>query len=93
MDCLTPEQRKKAMLSNKSKETKIEILLRSALWKRGIRYRKNVKDVVGVPDIAIKNISWRYFVTEIFGMVKEMFLNAKNIGKIKFKEIKKEIWK
>lgn len=54
MDCLTPAQRKKAMLANKSKETKIEVLLRSALWKNGVRYRKNVKDIIGVPDIAIK---------------------------------------
>ena len=37
----------------KSKDTKIEVLLRKALWKRGIRYRKNYKNLPGSPDIAI----------------------------------------
>ena len=37
----------------KSKDTKIEILLRKALWKEGIRYRKNYEDLPGKPDIAI----------------------------------------
>ncbi len=35
----------------KSKDTTIEIMLRKELWKRGLRYRKNVKDVFGKPDI------------------------------------------
>jgi len=37
----------------KSKNTKIEILLRKTLWHKGIRYRKNYKLLPGVPDIAI----------------------------------------
>lgn len=37
----------------KAKDTKIEILLRKALWKEGIRYRKNYKDLPGKPDIVI----------------------------------------
>ncbi len=36
----------------KSKDTKIELLLRKELWKRGLRYRKNVKTIFGHPDIA-----------------------------------------
>lgn len=38
----------------KSKDTSIEIMLRKALWNRGIRYRKNYKDVFGKPDICFK---------------------------------------
>ena len=53
MDCLTPSQRHKAMKANKSKDTTIELLLRKALWQRGIRYRKNYKKIPGIPDIAI----------------------------------------
>lgn len=53
MDCLTPEQRRKAMQANKSKNTKIEISLCKALWKQEIRYRKNFKKLLGAPDIAI----------------------------------------
>lgn len=52
MDKLTPEQRHKNMQAVKSKDSKIEVLLRQELWKRGLRYRKNVKYVFGHPDIA-----------------------------------------
>ena len=53
MDDLTPEQRRKNMQAIKSKDTSIEIILRLALWHRGIRYRKNYKSLPGKPDIAI----------------------------------------
>ncbi len=52
MDRLTPEQRHRNMQSIKSKDSKIELLLRQELWKRGLRYRKNTKSVFGHPDIA-----------------------------------------
>jgi len=38
----------------KSKDTSIEIILRKALWKKGYRYRKNCKDVIGKPDLCFK---------------------------------------
>ncbi len=38
----------------KSKDTSIEVMLRKELWKRGLRYRKNAKDVFGKPDIVFK---------------------------------------
>ena len=37
----------------KGKDTSIEVLLRKALWHKGIRYRKNYKKLPGTPDIAI----------------------------------------
>lgn len=52
-DDLTPEQRRKNMQAIRSKDTAIELLLRKALWKHGIRYRKNYKKLIGKPDIAI----------------------------------------
>lgn len=52
MDKITPEQRHKNMQAVRSKDSKIELLLREELWKRGLRYRKNVKTVFGHPDIA-----------------------------------------
>lgn len=53
MDRLTKEQRRKNMQHIKPQDTKIEVLLRQALWKKGIRYRKNFKKLPGTPDIAI----------------------------------------
>jgi len=51
MDRLTPEQRHKNMQAVKSKDSRIELLLRQELWSRGLRYRKNAKSVFGHPDI------------------------------------------
>lgn len=48
----TKEQISYNMSRIKSKDTKIEILLRNELWRRGLRYRKNVTSIVGKPDIA-----------------------------------------
>ena len=50
-DNLTAEQRKKNMQHIKSKDTKIEVLLRRELWRRGYRYRKNYSGLPGKPDI------------------------------------------
>lgn len=52
-DVLTKEQRRKNMQRIRSKDTKIEVLLRKALWRHGIRYRKNYSKIPGKPDIAI----------------------------------------
>lgn len=38
----------------KSKNTKIELLLGKAMWAKGLRYRKNCKDVFGKPDFCFK---------------------------------------
>ena len=54
MDRHTPEQRRKNMQAVKCRDTAIEVLLRRELWARGIRYRKNVKNICGKPDIAFK---------------------------------------
>ena len=39
----------------KSKDSEIEKILRNVLWNKGYRYRKNVKDVFGHPDIVFKS--------------------------------------
>ncbi|MDD7219782.1 MAG: very short patch repair endonuclease [Clostridia bacterium] len=53
MDNLTSEQRRKNMQHIKGRDTKPEIVLRRALWKKGYRYRKNYKDLPGKPDIVL----------------------------------------
>ena len=52
-DNLTAEQRKKNMQNIKSKDTKIELALRKALWSKGYRYRKNYQKLPGKPDIVL----------------------------------------
>ena len=53
MDNLTKSQRHKNMVAIKSRDTKIEVSLRKALWHKGIRYRKNMKIFNCHPDIVI----------------------------------------
>ncbi len=48
----TPEQISYNMKQVKSKGSEIEVLLQKELWRRGLRYRKNVKNIEGKPDIA-----------------------------------------
>lgn len=47
------EQVHKNMKNIKGQDTSIELILRSALWKKGYRYRKNYKKLVGKPDIVL----------------------------------------
>lgn len=58
----TQEQISLNMRAVKNKDSEIELILRKALWQRGIRYRKNVKTIFGHPDIAIKSKKVAVFV-------------------------------
>ena len=51
MDRHTKEQRHYNMSRIRAKDTKIEIILRKALWSKGYRYRKNYNALPGKPDI------------------------------------------
>lgn len=66
MDNLSREDRRKNMQNIRSKETKMEVRVRKELWERGIRYRKNVKDLPGNPDIAIKKYKIVVFLDSCF---------------------------
>lgn len=49
---VTPKSHKN-MSKIRGKDTSIELVLRKALWRKGIRYRKNYKGLPGTPDIVI----------------------------------------
>ena len=49
----TPEQIHNNMSRIRCKDTKIEVELRKELWSRGLHYRKNVKTIPGILDIAL----------------------------------------
>ncbi len=46
----------------RAKDTKPEIALRKGLWKRGVRYRKNVRALPGTPDIVLAGRKIAIFV-------------------------------
>jgi DNA mismatch endonuclease (patch repair protein) len=85
MDPLTPEQRKKNMKSIKSKDTKVELILRKALWKKGYRYRKNYSKVKGKPDICFPKIKLAIFCDSDFW-------HGKKLLEGKEPETNKEYW-
>ncbi len=66
MDVLTPLQRHRAMASNRSKNTKPEILVRKYLWSRGFRYRLNNPRLPGHPDIVLRKYRTCIFVNGCF---------------------------
>lgn len=66
MDDLTKEQRHKNMSNIRSKDTKIEIRLRKALWAKGYRYLKNVKALPGKPDIVLRGAKIAVFCDSEF---------------------------
>lgn len=54
MDKHSPAQRRKNMQAVKASGSKIEIILGKAMWAKGYRYRKQVKNVFGKPDFTFK---------------------------------------
>ncbi len=84
MDKLTPEQRHKNMSNIKAKDTKIECVLRKALWQKGYRYRKNYKQLPGKPDIVLTKYriaifcDSEFFHGKDFDVLKEQLQKSKN---------------
>lgn len=66
MDKLTKEERSRTMKAIKSKDTKPEKVVRSYLFSRGLRYRKNVSSLPGTPDIVLKKWKCVIFVNGCF---------------------------
>lgn len=66
MDKLTPEQRHKNMSRIKRQDTQIELKLRKALWNKGYRYRKNVDNLPGKPDIVLSRYKIAIFCDSEF---------------------------
>ena len=61
-DNLTPEQRSFCMSRIKGKDTRLEMRVRSALHRRGLRFRKHVKDLPGKPDVVFRKARVAVFV-------------------------------
>ncbi|OIR59889.1 very short patch repair endonuclease [Bacillus sp. FMQ74] len=61
----TKEQRRKNMQAIKS-QSKLEDIATAELWRRGMRFRRNVKSLFGKPDIAIKKYKIVVFIDSCF---------------------------
>mgnify|MGYP002304207760 CR=1 FL=1 len=66
MDHLTKNRRSWNMSHIKGKNTSIEVKVRKYLYHQGFRYRKNVSDLPGKPDILISKYNVVIFVNGCF---------------------------
>lgn len=66
MDRMTPEERRRTMKAIKGKDTRPERMVRSYLFSKGLRYRKNVKNLPGTPDIVLRKWKTVVFVNGCF---------------------------
>ena len=66
MDVFSKKKRSEIMSKIRSKDTKIEILFRKALWKSGFRYRKNSSKYFGKPDIVLPKYKTVIFIDSCF---------------------------
>lgn len=65
-DIFPQEKRSQIMSKVSSKETKPEILIRKLLFSKGFRFRKNVKNLPGKPDIVLPKYKTVIFVHGCF---------------------------
>lgn len=84
----TNDNVRKSMKGNTKKDTSIEILLRKALWHKGIRFRKNCKDILGTPDVSIKKYRLVVFCDGDFWHGKD-YCDVKNHKKFWDEKIKR----
>lgn len=66
MDIFSESKRSEIMAKVKNKDSKIEIVLRKALWAKGFRYRKNSNKHFGKPDIILPKRKTVIFVDSCF---------------------------
>lgn len=66
MDNLTAEQRHYNMSRIKAENTKPEVLVRSLLFRKGLRFRKNDRRLPGHPDIVLPKYRTVVFVNGCF---------------------------
>jgi DNA mismatch endonuclease (patch repair protein) len=85
-DIMTTAQRSRAMSAVKGKDTGIERFVRSALHRRGFRFKKNVARLPGRPDIVLPKYHTVVFVHGCFWHGHE------NCKASKLPETRREFW-
>ena len=66
MDTLKKEERRRTMQAIKGRNTKPEMIVRSYLFSKGLRFRVNVGKLPGTPDIVLKKWKCAIFVNGCF---------------------------
>jgi DNA mismatch endonuclease (patch repair protein) len=85
-DVLTPEQRQLNMSRIKGKNTKPEMLVRSGLHARGLRYRLHDRLLPGRPDLVFRKYNTALFIHGCFWHAHGCLLS-------KLPETRQDFWK
>jgi len=75
----TKEEVRKNMQAIRSKNTKIELKVGKALWRKGYRYRKNNRAVYGTPDFTFRKYKLAIFCDSVFWHGKNWDVEHKRI--------------
>lgn len=65
-DTVSKKKRSEIMSAVRSKDTKMEIAFRKAIWRKGLRYSKNSSKYFGKPDIVLKKYKTAIFLDSCF---------------------------
>jgi len=65
-DTVSKKKRSEIMSAVRSKDSKIEVDFRKAIWKAGFRYRKNPTKYFGKPDIVLPKHKTVIFIDSCF---------------------------
>ncbi|MDO8555419.1 MAG: very short patch repair endonuclease [bacterium] len=65
-DVVSKKKRSEIMSAVRSKDTKIEVAFRKALWNKGFRYSKNSAKYFGKPDLVLKKYKTVIFLDSCF---------------------------
>ncbi len=81
-DVFSRTKRSEVMRAVKGKNTRLEVLFRKALWRRGFRYSTNSRKYFGTPDIVLLKYKTVIFVDSCFwhGCRRHCRLPAVRIG-------------
>ncbi len=65
-DMFSRSERSRIMANVRARNTSLEVAVRRALWRRGLRYRIHVRRVAGTPDIANRSKRVAVFIDGCF---------------------------
>src|SRR3989338_11423056 len=65
-DIVSKKKRSEIMSRIKSKDSRIEVLFRKSLWKKGFRYSKNSSKYFGKPDVVLLKHKTVIFIDSCF---------------------------
>ena len=68
-DIISKKKRSWNMSRIRGQKTSLEVMVRSYLFKKGFRFRKNVKNLLGKHDVVMQKYKTVIFINGSFGII------------------------